>query len=101
MELRLPFCYIDNVDAKKDVFEIICPCCRAALWIDAAGRTVVKSEKGAGKEKSSLDDLLDKERQRRAGFERKFEATAEMEKRKKEKARDRFEQALSETEKED
>jgi len=79
----------------KDVFQVICPCCRAALWVDGASRTVVKSEKGAGKEKSSLDDLLVKEKQRRDGFERKFEATAELEKKKQEKAREKFDKALS------
>jgi len=80
---------------KKDVFEVVCPCCRAALWVDAASRTVVKSEKGAGKEKSSLDDLLVKEKKRRDGFERKFEATAELEKEKQKKAREKFDKALS------
>ena len=80
---------------KKDVFEVVCPCCRAALWVDGVSRTVVKSEKGAGKEKSSLDDLLVKEKQRRDGFERKFEATAELEKKKQEKAREKFDKALS------
>ncbi len=79
----------------KDVFQVICPCCRAALWVDGVSRTVVKSEKGAGKEKSSLDDLLVKEKQRRDGFERKFEATAELEKKKQEKAREKFDKALS------
>jgi hypothetical protein len=80
---------------KKDVFEVVCPCCRAALWVDAASRTVVKSEKGAGRAKSSLDDLLTKEKQRRDGFERKFEATAELEKEKQKKAREKFDKALS------
>jgi hypothetical protein len=80
---------------KKDVFEVVCPGCRAALWVDAASRTVIKSEKGAGQEKSSLDDLLVKEKKRRDGFERKFEATAELEKEKQEKAREKFDKALS------
>ncbi|HEX9901950.1 MAG TPA: hypothetical protein VGB72_03720 [Acidobacteriota bacterium] len=80
---------------KNDVFEVVCPCCRAALWVDAASRTVVQSEKGACKEKSSLDDLLVKEKQRRDGFERKFKATAELEKQKQKKAREKFDKALS------
>ncbi len=83
------------MEDKKQVFEVICPCCRASLWVDAVSRSVVKSEKGAGKEKSSLDDLLSREKQRREGFERKFEATAEMEKRKQDQARVKFEQALT------
>jgi hypothetical protein len=84
---------------KKDVFEIACPCCKAVLWVDAASRSVVKSEKGAGKAKSSLDDLLVKEKQRRDGFERKFEATAQLEKEKQEKAREKFRRALTDADK--
>jgi len=83
------------MDDKKPVFEVRCPHCRAALWVDAVSRSVVGSEKGAGREKSSLDDLLTKEKQRREGFERKFEATAELEKTKQEKAREKFDKALS------
>jgi len=83
------------MDDNKQVFEVRCPCCRAALWVDAVSRSVVGSEKAAGREKSSLDDLLSREKQRREGFERKFEATAELEKTKHEKAREKFDRALS------
>ncbi|MGQ9472010.1 MAG: hypothetical protein ACUVR0_10020 [Candidatus Aminicenantales bacterium] len=78
---------------KRDIFEVTCPHCQSSMWIDAASRTVLKVEKGAGKKKS-LDELLAREQERRATFNRKFEATAELERRKKEKAREKFAAAL-------
>ncbi len=83
------------MDESKAVFEVLCPCCRAVLWVDAASQDVVKSERSAGRERSSLDDLLVKEKHRREGFERKFEATAELEKQKQLKARETFERAIT------
>jgi len=77
------------------VFEIACPHCHTTIWVDAATRSVIRSEKGAAKPKSSLDDLLEKEHVRRQGFEQKFEATAELEKQKKQKAKEQFEKALA------
>jgi hypothetical protein len=81
-------------DKKTGVFEIVCPCCQAVLWVDAAGRQVVKAEKNAAKKKGSLDELLEKEKKRKEGFDDKFEATADLERQKKEKAREAFERAL-------
>ncbi len=83
-------------DAKTTtgVFEIVCPCCQSVLWVDAVSREIVKTEKRAAKKKGSLDDLLEKEKKRRDDFERKFEATAELERQKKEKAKEVFEKAL-------
>jgi hypothetical protein len=77
----------------KNVFTIECPCCGAIIWIDQTTRMVIKSEK-AGKKKGSLDDLLLKEKKRRDEFSRKFEATAEMEKEKRKKAQQKFEEAF-------
>jgi len=76
------------------VFEIICPCCQSVLWVDAVNREVVKTEKHAARKKGSLDDLLEKEKKRRDEFGRKFEATAELERQRKEKAKEAFEKAL-------
>jgi hypothetical protein len=76
------------------VFEIVCPCCQSVLWVDTVTREVVKTEKHAARKKGSLDDLLEKEKKRRDEFERKFEATAELERQKKEKAKEAFEKAL-------
>jgi hypothetical protein len=80
--------------APAGVFEIVCPCCHSVLWVDAVSREVVKTEKHAARKKGSLDELLEKEKKRRDEFERKFEATAELERQKKEKAKEAFEKAL-------
>lgn len=79
------------------VLEIVCPCCRAVLWVDTAGGGVVRSEKAA-KTKESLDDLLVKEKAKKDGFATKFEATAALERRKREKAKEAFEKALGKSE---
>jgi hypothetical protein len=58
-------------------------------------------EKRGGKKKESLDELLLKEKKRTEEFERKFEATAELEKKKLEKAKEKFKKALSDFDKGD
>lgn len=91
-------------DAKKEpqVFQIQCPCCRSLLWVDPKIRQVIKSER-AKKEKGSLDALLELEKKRKGEFDRKFEATAEMEKERLKKAQEKFKKAISgiDTEEED
>ncbi len=86
---------------KSGVFEIVCPCCQSILWVDGINREVVQTEKRAAKKKGSLDDLLQKEKKRKDEFERKFEATAELERQKKERAKEVFEKALGKVGKED
>jgi hypothetical protein len=82
------------MDADQgNVFEVECPCCRAALWVDRATGGVVKSEKAA-KKKESLDELLLKEKRKTDGFATKFEATADLERKKRELAKERFAKAL-------
>jgi len=85
---------------KKKVFHIQCPGCLKVLWIDPVTQQVIRLEKGKRK-KGSLDDLLVQEKKKREGFERKFEATSELQKERKEKAREIFEKALSNIHKED
>jgi hypothetical protein len=85
---------------NKKVFRIQCPGCQKVLWIDAVTQHVIKTERGKRK-KGSLDDLLVREKKKREGFERKFEATSEMQKEKKEKAREIFEKALTDIDKVD
>ncbi len=85
---------------KNKVFQIQCPGCHKVLWIDPVTQQVLKSETGKRK-KGSLDDLLVQEKKKREGFERKFEATSELQKERKEKARELFEKALSNIDKED
>jgi len=86
---------------KTEVFEVICPCCQSVLWVDGVSHEIVKTERHAAKKMGSLDDLLEKEKKRRDEFERKFEATAELERQKKDKAKEAFEKALSKVGKED
>jgi hypothetical protein len=86
---------------QAGVFEVVCPCCQTVLWVDGVGREIVKTERHAAKKKGSLDDLLEKEKKRRGEFERKFEATAELERQKKEKAKEAFEKALGKAGKEE
>jgi hypothetical protein len=84
---------------KKQVFQIICPCCQSILWTDPVTQEVIQFEKKGGK-KESLEELLQKEKKRKSEFERKFEATAELEKKRKKKAEEGFKKALTEFKKE-
>ncbi len=86
---------------KSGVFEIVCPCCQSIIWVDGISREIVQTEKRAGRKKGSLDDLLEKEKKRKEDFDRKFEATAELERQKKERAKQAFEKALGKVGKED
>lgn len=85
---------------KEGVFQIVCPCCRSTLWVDAVSCEVIQAEKPE-KKKDSLDDLLQMERKRKDEFERKFEATAELEKKKLERAKEKFQKAFSDVDKEE
>lgn len=76
------------------VFCLTCPHCESVLWVDDLSRDVIKVEK-QGKKKASLDELLEKEEKKKSEADRKFEATAELEKRKREQARELFNKALS------
>jgi hypothetical protein len=82
---------------KGKVHEVVCPCCQAVLWVEASTGGILKSERTA-KKKESLDDLLLKEKKKKEGFATKFEATAELEKRKHQKAREKFEKAFGKLE---
>jgi hypothetical protein len=87
-----------DVNDKPGVYQLACPCCGAALWVDGETRTVLRSEK-AKKQKGSLDDLLVKEHKRQSEFERKFDATFELQKEKHQKADELFKKALEKAEK--
>jgi len=82
-------------DERNDdsVFEITCPHCGTVIWVDGENRTVLKTERAARK-KESLDDLLAREKTKRDGMATKFEATASLEKQKKDRARDAFDKAF-------
>lgn len=83
---------------KPGVFKVSCPCCGSALWVDGESRAVLRLEK-APKKKGSLDDLLVKEKERRDGFGRKFDATFELQKERQVKADELFKRALEKAEK--
>jgi len=80
-------------DQKEDIIPVHCPCCRTRLWIDPKSGTVIKSEKAA-KEKSSLDDLLAKEKKKQEVMDQRFASTAELARKKKKEARDKFSKAF-------
>ena len=85
---------------KEKVIQVVCPCCRAILWIDSQTQGVIKTEKGK-KKKESLNDLLLKEKKKHDEFGRKFELTAELGKKKLEKAEELFRKGLSKADKEE
>jgi adenine-specific DNA methylase len=89
-----------NLKERGRVIQVVCPCCRAVLWIDSQTQGVIKTEKGE-KKKESLDELLLKEKKKHEEIGRKFELTAEMGKKKLEKAEELFRQGLSKADKED
>ncbi|MEA2006269.1 MAG: hypothetical protein U9O50_08460 [Acidobacteriota bacterium] len=82
-------------EEKKNpkVFQTHCPICNSLLWIDPVKQEVIKHEQ-VKKKKSSLDELLLEEKERKDKFDRKFEATAELEKEKLRKAEEKFKKAL-------
>ena len=84
---------------KDSVFRIVCPCCEAVIWMDGEARSVIKAEKEP-KKKSSLDDLLIKEKKRAEGIDHKLEATFALQKKKLEDAERKFADALSKSEEE-
>ncbi len=92
---------MENVKEKEQVFQVLCPCCQSILWIDPVTQELIQFEKKGGKKKESLEELLLKEKKRKSGFERKFEATAELERKRLKKAEEGFKKALTEFEEED
>ena len=78
---------------NKKVFQVICPDCQSVLWVDPLSHEVLKSEKMKRK-KDSLDEMLLKEKKKKEGFARKFEATAELQEEKQKEARKKFDKAF-------
>jgi len=84
-----------NDDSR--VFSVVCPCCGATLWLDGETRSILRSEK-AKRAKGSLDDLLVKEHKRQGEFDRKFDATFELQREKHSQADELFKKALEKAE---
>ncbi|MBD3413616.1 MAG: hypothetical protein GF421_04190 [Candidatus Aminicenantes bacterium] len=93
---------MDKNRNKQDskIFQTECPCCHSILWIDSTNKEVMKFEKKRGK-KGNLDELLEKERKRKAGFETRFDSTAELAEEKKKDAQKRYQQAFIRLKKQD
>lgn len=89
-----------NREKKSGVFQLLCPCCNSALWIDPVTKEVIQIEKGA-KKKGSLEELLLKEKKKKEEVDRKFQATAELGKKRWKEAQEKFEKALTKLDKED
>ena len=85
---------MDKSGKKSQVFRMECPCCQAELWIDPVAKEVLKFNR-AKKKKGSLDELLIKEKKKKAEVDRRFEATAELAKERHKKAIEKFEKAFS------
>ena len=98
----IDFIKMNNKNNKKDsdVLKVECPCCGSLLWIDSAHKEVIKSERKK-KKKGSLDDLLLKERKRKADFEARFESTAELAREKQKEAQKKYTEAFKRMEKRD
>lgn len=84
---------------NKEVFQVLCPICKSLLWVDPVTEEVIQFEEKAGKKRKSLEELLLKEKKKKDEADRRFEATAELEKKRSEKAEDKFRKALSELDK--
>lgn len=82
-----------DTQGKGGVFKVLCPCCEATIWVDATTEGVIKSER-APKKKSSLDDLLLREKKKAEGMDHKLEATFELQKKKHDEAEARFKSAF-------
>ena len=76
------------------LLKVRCPGCRLVIWVDPATETVIRTEAPA-KEKTSLDDLLLQEKQKKSAAEERFLSTVRLRDRKQEEARKRFSEVLS------
>lgn len=77
-----------------DPIEIQCPVCHASLWIDVETRQVLQHKRSERKVHSSLEDLLDKEKQKRQAVDERFSQAKSLEQAKKKKAEELFAQTL-------
>ena len=73
----------------EKLIEVTCPKCNSTLWVDVESKSVVQHKKGE-KIKSSFDDLLQKEKEKKEKADEKFISAQELEKAKKKKAEEFF-----------
>ena len=78
------------------LIEIECPLCHAALWVDVEKKNVVQHKKSAKKASSSLEELLNKEKEKKEKADERFTQARELEQIKKKKAAEFFEKTIKE-----
>ena len=78
------------------MIEIECPVCHATLWVDADKKNVVQHKRSEKKQLSSFEELLNKEKQKKAAVDERFSQAQSLEQAKKKKAAEFFEQTIKE-----
>lgn len=85
-------------DEKRSDFEVFCPCCNARLKVDPALRAVIDHEAPKVARKfSSVDDALGALKGADAEREKKFAASIEAEKTKKDVLNRKFQELFEKT----
>ncbi len=77
-----------------NIIEIECPGCHGSLWVDVDKKVVVQHKKSQKKPLASFDDLLNKEKEKKAKVDERFSQASELEKAKKKKAEELFKKSL-------
>lgn len=78
------------------LIEIECPVCHANLWVDTDKKNVVQHKRSEKKNQSSFEELLNKEKQKKAAVDERFSQAQSLEQAKKKKAAEFFEQTIKE-----
>jgi len=78
------------------MIEIECPICHANLWVDTDKKNVVQHKRSEKKTLASFEELLSKEKQKKAAVDERFSQAQSLEQAKKKKAAEFFEQTIKE-----
>ena len=78
------------------LIEIECPLCHASLWVDVKQKSVVQHKKSGHKATSSLEELLNKEKEKKEKSDERFLQARELEQIKKKKAAEFFDKTIKE-----
>jgi oligoribonuclease (3'-5' exoribonuclease) len=79
-----------------EMIEIECPICHANLWVDTDKKNVVQHKRSEKKNLSSFEELLNKEKQKKAAVDERFSQAKSLEQAKKKKAAEFFEHTIKE-----
>lgn len=79
-----------------NLIELECPCCHANLWIDPEKKEVVEHKKTKKKNFASFDDLVNKEKEKRAKVDERFIQAKDLGEAKKKKAEELFKKSFKE-----